>query len=60
MITPPRVPFTGEGFRGERILTITAVIMTIVSSALLIHLSTLQREHTRLQMDELKKKNGTT
>lgn len=60
MLTPPRVPYTGEGFRGERVLALTAVVMTIVSSALLIHLSILQREHTKMQMDELKKKNGTT
>lgn len=57
---PPRVTYTGEGFKGEKILAVTAVILTIVSSAMLIHLTLLQRNHVKMQMDELKKKNGTS
>jgi hypothetical protein len=55
----PRVPqpaYTGEGFKGEKWLAVTAVIITIVSSAMLIHLTGLQRQHTRMQIAELKRK----
>jgi len=55
-----RVGYTGEGFKGEKFLAITAVVLTIISSALLIHLSLLQRNHVKMQIDELKKKNGTS
>jgi len=50
--------FTGEGFHGEKMLAITAVFMTIISSALLIHLSMLQRKHTQMQIKDFEKKNG--
>lgn len=45
--------YTGEGFKGERLLAFTAVLMTIVSSAFLIHLSYLQRKHVQMQMNNL-------
>ncbi len=59
MIHPPKVPYTGEGFKGERLLTIASLVITIIASITLINLTKLQREHTKLQMDEYKKKNGT-
>jgi hypothetical protein len=54
----PRLPYTGEGFKGERVLAIAATLLTIASAALLIHLSLLQRKHTKMQINELEKKNG--
>lgn len=57
-LIPQRVPFTGEGFKGEKFLAITSVILTIVSSALLIHLAWIQREHTLMQMNEMKNKTS--
>jgi hypothetical protein len=45
--------YTGEGFQGEKILAVTAVLMTIISSAVLIHLSMLQRKHVRMQMEQI-------
>ncbi len=64
-ITPPLSNnFTGEGFKGERVLAITAVCLTIVSSALLIHLSLLQRRQIKEEIALKNKKreeekNGT-
>lgn len=58
MITPPKISYTGEGFKGEKTLAIIAVTVSIVSSVLLIHLALLQRKHTKMQIDELNKKNG--
>lgn len=58
MTRPTQLPYTGEGFRGERLLSILAISLTVLSSALLIHLSLLQKKHVKMQMDELKKKNG--
>jgi hypothetical protein len=57
-LNTPRLPYTGEGFRGEQFLAITAVGLTIVSSILLIRLSILQREQIKMEMAEaaLKKK----
>lgn len=49
--------YTGEGFRGEKLLAFTAVIMTIISSAALIHLTFLQRKHVKMQMKNLEE-NG--
>jgi hypothetical protein len=49
--------YTGEGFRGEKLFALTAVMMTIISSALLIHLSMLQKKHTELQIDRLENGN---
>lgn len=49
--------YTGEGFQGEKLLAFTAVLMTIVSSAVLIHLSILQRKHVQMQMKDLEE-NG--
>lgn len=60
MLTPPKLPYTGEGFQGEKWLAFTAVALTIASSILLIHLSLLQRKHTLLQIEDFKKKNGET
>lgn len=48
--------YTGEGFKGERWLAVTAVCLTIVSSALLIHLSLLQRKQIKEEMALRKKK----
>lgn len=58
MTRPTQLPYTGEGFKGEKFLSIAAILLTVVSSALLIHLSLLQRKHVKMQMDELKNKNG--
>lgn len=58
MRTPTKLPYTGEGFRGEKWLSVAAIILTVVSSAMLIHLTLLQREHVKMQMADLKKKNG--
>lgn len=65
-INPPLMNnYTGEGFKGERVLAVTAVVLTIVSSALLIHLSLLQRRQIKEEMainrkkrEEEAKKNG--
>lgn len=65
-INPPLLNnYTGEGFKGERVLAVTAVVLTIVSSALLIHLSLLQRRQIKEEMainrkkrEEEAKKNG--
>lgn len=58
MLTPSRLPYTGEGFQGEKILAFTAVVLTIVSSIMIIHLTSLQKKHTKMQMEDLKSKNG--
>lgn len=50
--------YTGEGFKGERLLATTAVLLTIVSTVLLISLTLKQHKQTDLQLNELKKKNG--
>lgn len=49
--------YTGEGFQGEKLLAVTAVIMTILSSAFLIHLSLLQKKHVEMQIDKLENGN---
>lgn len=54
--TPQINNYTGEGFKGEKLLAITAVCLTIVSSALLIHLSLLQRKQIKEEMALNKKK----
>jgi hypothetical protein len=56
--TPTKLPYTGEGFRGEKWLSVAAIVLTVVSSVMLIHLTLLQREHVKMQMADLKKKNG--
>jgi len=58
--TPTKLPYTGQGFKGERFLSVAAVVLTVVSSIMLIHLTSLQREHVRMQMADLKKKNGNS
>lgn len=50
--------YTGEGFKGERLLATTAVLLTIVSTILLIKLTLKQHKQTDLELSELKKKNG--
>lgn len=51
-----------EGFKGERWLTVTSVILSIISTALLIKLSVMQHEYTKIRLEEEKnnkeKKNG--
>lgn len=54
----PVKPYTGEGFKGEKILSIAGIILSVVASVMLIHLTSLQREHVRMQLADLKKKNG--
>lgn len=49
-LNPSPINYTGEGFKGERVLAITAVCLTIISSALLIHLSLLQRKQIKEEM----------
>lgn len=55
-LSPPQINYTGEGFKGEKFLALAAVSLTIISSALLIHLSLLQRKHIKEQMALTKKK----
>jgi hypothetical protein len=50
--------YTGEGFKNEKLFTVMAAVVTIISSVVLIHLSMLQRKHIKMQMEELDKKNG--
>jgi hypothetical protein len=47
--------YTGQGFQGERALAVTAVVLTIVSTLLLIDLTLTQKKHLN---NEIKKKNG--
>lgn len=57
-INPPLMNnYTGEGFKGEKALAITAVCLTIASSILLIHLSLLQRKQIKEEMALAKKKH---
>jgi hypothetical protein len=46
--------YTGEGFKNEKLLAVTAAAFTIVSSILLIQLSILQKRHIQMQMEHLK------
>ena len=48
--------FTGQGFQGEKILAVTAVILTIVSTILLIKVTTLQHKQIKAQMAESDKR----
>jgi hypothetical protein len=50
--------YTGEGFRNEKLLALTAVVFTIVSSLLLMNLSLLQRKHVKMQIKDLEE-NGS-
>lgn len=54
MIRIPTNNITGEGFKGERALAITAVALTIISTIMLIDLTIKQRNHLRLQTEKLK------
>jgi len=55
-INTPLSNYTGEGFKGEKVLAITAVCLTIASSILLIHLSLLQRRQIKQEMDITERK----
>jgi hypothetical protein len=57
MINRQPIIYTGEGFRGERLLATTAVLLTIVSTVLLIKLTIKQHQQTDLALKELKRKN---
>jgi hypothetical protein len=54
MIRIPTTNITGEGFKGERVLAITAVALTILSTLMLIDLTIKQRNHLKLTTDKLK------
>jgi hypothetical protein len=54
MIRIPTNNITGEGFKGERALAITAVALTIISTIMLIDLTIKQRNHLSLQTEKLK------
>ena len=54
MIRIPSNNVTGEGFKGERALAITAVVLTIVSTLMLIDLTIRQRNHLKLEVEKLK------
>jgi hypothetical protein len=45
--------YTGEGFKNEKLLAISAAAFTIISSILLIQLSILQKRHIKMQMDRM-------
>lgn len=51
--------YTGEGFTGERLLAVTGLLLTVISTVLLIDLTLKQRKHTKMEMDEFQKKKGT-
>lgn len=60
-ITPkftPRMPvnYTGEGFKGEKLLAIFAVTLTIVSTILLIKVSLMQHTQIKLELEAIEKK----
>lgn len=55
LVSPPRT-FTGEGFKGEKTLAIIAVVLTIASTILLIHVTILQRKQILLEIAESDKK----
>ncbi len=55
-IVNPNVSFTGEGFKGEKLLSVLSVVLTIVSATMLIHLTFLQKRQTRLQLKDLENK----
>jgi hypothetical protein len=50
MIRPIPNNFTGQGFKGERALAVTAVLLTIVSTLLLIDLTLTQKRHLNNEM----------
>lgn len=54
----PSPSYTGEGFKGEKLLSIVALGLTIISTVILIDLTIMQRKHTKLELEEslLKKK----
>jgi len=59
IVQPPRnFNYTGEGFSGEKLLAVAGLLLTIVSTVLLIDLTVKQRHQTKMELDELKKKNG--
>lgn len=59
MLVKQPISYTGEGFKGEKLLATTAVLLTIASTVLLISLTLKQHKQTELELEELKKKNGT-
>ena len=59
MLVKQPISYTGEGFKGEKLLATTAVLLTIASTVLLISLTLKQHKQTELELKELKKKNGT-
>ncbi len=50
--------YTGEGFKGERLLGVTALLLSVVSTILLIDLAIYQRKHTKMSIEEIEKRNG--
>jgi hypothetical protein len=62
MLRQPKLPvaYTGEGFKGEKLLSVCALLLTLFSTVLLIDLTLKQRKQTKMEMDEFKKKNGNS
>jgi len=52
--------YTGEGFTGERLLAVTGLLLTVISTILLIDLTLKQRKQTKMEVEEFKKKNGNS
>ena len=48
--------YTGEGFKGEKLLSFMAVGLTIISTILLIHVTLLQKQQIHLELEALNKK----
>lgn len=48
--------YTGEGFKGEKFLAITAVVLTIASTLILIHVTLLQKTQIEMEIEALNKK----
>ncbi len=59
LITPKLPPTnSGEGFKGERFITIVGIGLTIISTILLIELTLIQRKVFKAEI--LKRKNKTS
>lgn len=57
-LSNPSPSYTGEGFKGEKMLSLMAVGLTIFSTVLLIELTMMQRKKTKMELDEALKKNN--
>lgn len=54
------VMYTGEGFKGEKLLSAASLLLTVVSTILLIDLTIKQRQHIKMQLKEADSKKDNT